>query len=414
MKKLLYIASLFSLVFTACDPMEDVYEEVDKANADKLEEERFFSDKTLIENGYELTDADYALSSDEGVQNYKNFSKYAPVADFLPEILDNMKLYGEAGVEYTVKYKFYRGSLSYIYDYLDYLEELAEMDSYTLTTADYDSMGTGDDEPGKYNNFSSSTPAEDYLPNFLLGKFPDAETGDELAVTYKYYDGGVSEITEFWAFDGSVWSESDKQAPEVPSDVTVYELTSSDYDSMGEESGQPGRYNNFSDSTPAENYLSTFLGQKFPYALDGAKYATIYKHYAGGGVTETRMKEYTLTDGEWVEYQSTIDATSLVAYKNRAWVFVPPIKMIESDKTATITYTLTDADYELVGNGRYSNFDIREGKDEESIEVRIEKITKILKANFEVAVGDVFAVTYDYYDGSNGSATITLEAVEDL
>lgn len=403
------MASFLALFFTACDPMEDVNEEVDKANADELADQKFFSDKTLIEDGYQLTDADYALSSEDGVKNYKNFSKYAPVADFLPEILTNKKLYGEAGIEYMVMYNFYRGSLSYLGDYLDYLEELAEIDSYTLSTADYDSMGTGDDEPGKYNNFSGSTPPEDYLPNFLLAKYPDATDGDELAVTYKYYDGGVSDITEFWAFDGSVWAESDKAAPEVPSDVTVYELESADYDAMG----APGKYNNFSSSDAPENYLPNFLGEKFPYALDGAKIAPIYKYYAGGGVTETRMKEYAFTNGEWMEYQSTIDATSLVAFKDKVWVFVPPIKLIKSEKAATKTHVLSDADYALVGNGNYKNFDIRDGKGEADEAVIIAKLTKILKANYELVVGDVFDVTYDYYDGSNGSATMTLEAVED-
>ncbi|MBI9056900.1 MAG: hypothetical protein JEZ01_03910 [Labilibaculum sp.] len=407
MKKILYMASIFALLFTSCDPMEDVYDEVDKANADELADQKFFSDKTLITNGYELTEADFALSSNEDVAKYKNFSKYATAADNLADILTNKKLYGEAGIEYTVIYNFYRGSLSYLGDYLDFLEELAAIDSYTLSTADYDSMGTGNDEPGKYNNFSGSTPAEDYLPNFLLGKYPDAVDGDELAITYKFYDGSVSEITEFWAFDGSVWAESSKSAPEVPSDVEIYELVSADYDSMG----APGKYNNFSSSDAPESYLPNFLGQKFPYALEGDKIAPIYKYYDGG--VESRMKEYTLTDGVWVEYSSTIDASALVAFKDKAWVFVPPIKFIKSEKAATEQYTLVDADYALVGNGNYKNFDVRDGKGEADEAVVIAKLTMILKANFELVVGNVYEVTYDIYDGANGTATMKLEAVED-
>jgi hypothetical protein len=57
----------------------------------------------------------------------------------------------------------------------------------------------------------------------------------------------------------------------------------------------------------------------------------------------------------------------------------------------------------LVGNGNYNNFDVRAGKDEETIEARLVKLNTILKANFpSSAQGQKFSVTYAVYDGANG------------
>jgi hypothetical protein len=79
-----------------------------------------------------------------------------------------------------------------------------------------------------------------------------------------------------------------------------------------------------------------------------------------------------------------------------------------------IDYTLTNDDYTLVGNGNYNNFDIRVGKDEEDIAVRVEKIATILGENFpNQPVGQRYEVTYAFYNGSSGTDTIMLENTGD-
>ena len=125
---------------------------------------------------------------------------------------------------------------------LDYLDYLTNADSYELSTADYDSMGESSGQPGKYNNFDSGTPPEDYLPDFMATKYPNAENGDLVLVTYKFYSGAVSNVSEYYGFDGSAWAAVEVDLPEG---VSLYELTTDDYDSMGEEYGQPGRYKQF-------------------------------------------------------------------------------------------------------------------------------------------------------------------------
>lgn len=52
----------------------------------------------------------------------------------------------------------------------------------------------------------------------------------------------------------------------------VYYLSSADFDSMGEGSGQPGQYDNFGSSISPDDYLPTFLGLTFPYAKKRTSY----------------------------------------------------------------------------------------------------------------------------------------------
>lgn len=58
---------------------------------------------------------------------------------------------------------------------------------FVLTPADYTVMG----DPGKNFNFSSSIPAEEYLPNYLAKKVDYPLNGDEKVVIYKYYNGSA-------------------------------------------------------------------------------------------------------------------------------------------------------------------------------------------------------------------------------
>ncbi len=424
MKKLLYIASLLLLVFTACDPMEDTYKEIDEANAEKIATEKYFSVRTLLDENYTLVDADYALSSNEGIKKYKNFSSRATAKDNLAQILEAKMVYGKMAVDYKVTYKYYRGSLGYVRDYLNFLEDVAQLTSYELTKEDYNSMGEEKGQPGKYDNFSKNVPAADYLPGFLKTKFPDAKADDIVVVTYKFYDGGVKDITETWQFDGTVWAEAPDagpKAPELPADVKIYEMVKADYDSMGTGKDEPGKYNNFSKSIPAAKYLPTFLKIKFPYAKEGAKYLVVYDFYGKKKKDDKKKStfkqaaEYTLTDGVWTPYSKVIMQTSVMNYKvkEKMWTYVIPIKFEYSEEKATEEITLKDTDYTLTGDGKYKNFDIRNMDDAQQKALFIEKLTKILKVNYadKVKVGTVFKVTFKTFDGSKGTKSVILKAV---
>lgn len=64
-------------------------------------------------------------------------------------------------------------------------------DVVLVTPADYDAMGN----PGSHDNFSESDPAENYVPQLLEQKKPYAQTGDAVAVIYKYYANKVTSVT---------------------------------------------------------------------------------------------------------------------------------------------------------------------------------------------------------------------------
>ncbi len=77
------------------------------------------------------------------------------------------------------------------------------MGVYNLQRDDYTSMGSG---PGKYGNFSSSVVPENYLPIFLMNKYPYAQEGDMMVMVYKYYSGGTKTIASEYTYKEGAWS----------------------------------------------------------------------------------------------------------------------------------------------------------------------------------------------------------------
>jgi len=380
------------ILFSGCEPNKDILDELEKTikeeNADFLK----YQDKIPSVAEYTLTEEDYALSDNYSVKTYMNFSDYDPVADNLPYILDEKFFSLAAGTEMVVSYNFYRGSS-------DNAKYVDDPDEYELVPADYDAMGEESGEPGKYDNFSSSTLPVAFIPDWLLTKYPAAVDGDNVKILYQYYAGTTTTEYDFFYFLDTVWYM-------VPNS---YELESGDYDSMG----PPGNYNNFDSSMPPNDYVPTFLKLKFPYAKADDNKVVVYRFYEGGGVTVTEAREYIFDGMVWKEYQSTIVASSIFKFTEDGWLFVPPIKFIKSVKAPTIMYTMVDDDYAMIGEGNYDNFDFRPGKIHETEAARIASITIILKARFNIVVGDVFEVTYDYYDGESGTESIVLEAISD-
>ncbi|RZN84726.1 MAG: hypothetical protein EVB11_01345 [Winogradskyella sp.] len=126
---------------------------------------------------------------------------------------------------------------------------------------------------------------------------------------------------EYFVFDGGSWEAAEG----------VYYLSDADYDSMGEESGQPGRFNNFSDSVLPENYVPQFLGLTYPFAQEGDELFIIYKYFSGG--VSRRGDFYTFTNGEWLPFQASLQ----FGFNDGVWV-----------PDNTIRHELVTSDYELV------------------------------------------------------------------
>jgi hypothetical protein len=138
--------------------------------------------------------------------------------------------------------------------------------------------------------------------------------------------GATSTKADYYKYNGSSWDLVDD----------VYYLTAEDYDSMGTTSGQPGRYNNFSASTLASNYLPQFLSIKYPFAQEEDALFITYKYFGGSGVgTIIKGNLYTYSNGSWSPNISSLQ----FGFENGEWV-----------PDNTIKRTLSNADYEYIGN----------------------------------------------------------------
>ena len=229
-----------------------------------------------------------------------------------------------------------------------------------------------------------------------------------------------------YEYGGGMWKKS----------TGVYNVTVPDYDAMG----APGKYNNFDASTPPSDYIPTLLKTLFPLAGEETEKVVIYRYYTGitGIWTITLADKYVMTNGEWMSTYNYIDnRTSQFLYSNGTWVFDP-----------TVIFTMKSEDYQMVvdwveanvdasyidsygtqefytGAGSYySNYDKRPGKWDEAVFASAEEAiawgignallpTKFPNAVAQVSGIDVFyVVTYAFYDGSNGTGTVTFQCTK--
>ena len=170
-------------------------------------------------------------------------------------------------------------------------------------------------------------------------------------------------------------------------------LTDDEYTAMGE------GYSNFSSEDEAIAKVSVFLVEKFKYSgkMAGDIEAIMYKLYTGGSV-KSFLANFIYDGASWAEYNNVMNETIKFGHDGATWV-----------PDNTIKYTLTGADYTLVGNGNYGNFDVRNGKDEAEESVRLDKVNTILLNNFPNDLeGQKYIVTYNIYNGAAGVQSLSV------
>jgi len=196
-------------------------------------------------------------------------------------------------------------------------------DVYYLSDSDYDSMGTSSGQPGRYNNFSSSTAPEGYIPSFLDFKFPYAQEEDALIVMYKYYSGSTNVLGNLYTVTSGYWIGNNPSlqfghdgTTWVPDNTIKYVLLGSDYsligDALVDEYPGPGasasNYGNFDRREGNANYWSNdmlvegfniLLDDMDPGAAEGQKYNMTFNVYTGAnGIQNLTVIK---TGGEWFE-----------------------------------------------------------------------------------------------------------------
>ncbi|MFO7999898.1 MAG: DUF5017 domain-containing protein [Marinilabilia sp.] len=181
MKKLLYFLVSALIVAWGCEPMEDVYNDLDEAEGDfsksielTLEEGDY---STISGIASKLGDEDAAAFIDDNLA----FSEDAKAADFIPDFLSEEYIALKKGSRANVTF-------NYLMDYPEYVNnyqpgEESDLISYQLTGDDYDLVG-GD--VADYEMFFESDPPQDGLPQILDNNFPDAEEGDKVLALFDY------------------------------------------------------------------------------------------------------------------------------------------------------------------------------------------------------------------------------------
>jgi hypothetical protein len=194
----------------------------------------------------------------------------------------------------------------------------------------------------------------------------------------------------------------------------VYYLSSADFDSMGEESGQPGRYNNFGSSVPPDDYLPTFLSLTEPWAYgqEEDEVIMVYDYFSSSSGAQIRGNRYTVIDGMWVGHQSTIDTFLKFGHDGNTWV-----------PDNTIRYNLTSADIAFISNafitiypgpadnvGFFGSFDRRSSSSNYwSDEMLLEAFNALLEnGNFVTAEEQKYVLTYVIYNGATTDETMSV------
>lgn len=209
--------------------------------------------------------------------------------------------------------------------------------------------------------------------------------------------GDTNSKGEYFMYSGGTWEAVEG----------VYYLSSDDFDSMGEGSGQPGQYNNFGSSIPPDNYLPTFLELTFPYAQEEDELLVIYDYYSSSSGAQIRGNSYTYMNGVWSGHESVISTTLQFGFEDGVWVPDNTIRytMGPDDYAAIVAALSSDYPEATTSMDNYGNMDRRSGNPAEwTNPMVLEAINIVLDALDPSAEEEQkYIVTIDIYNGSNGT-----------
>jgi hypothetical protein len=185
----------------------------------------------------------------------------------------------------------------------------------------------------------------------------------QTALTYEFYTFSLENDTMRFAFN-SEW-------------IAPQSFTNADYTAMGQ------RFPNFSDAETAFYNIGIYLKTLYPFATPETFLPVEFEQFRVGKVNVNFQY-----DGvNWMAIPEVIEAIAQFSHDGTTWEF-----------DNTIKYTLTAGDYTLVENGAFQNFDVREGRSEFELSVRLDKINQILLNNFpQYGVGQKFSVSYNVW-----------------
>ena len=175
--------SLLGAMAAGCQPMEDIYDEIDA-------EENVI---TKSEDEYVLTKADYesiskaagkaATNDDEkylasSVAKKQALNEFASAEKYVPALLGKMYSTWGKGSTVGVTYNYYQKNEGVV-------KYLQDIENAYLKDGDYDAVWAEDGIKGVYFLSPKHAPAK-VLPAILANKYPEANKFDKALVEYKY------------------------------------------------------------------------------------------------------------------------------------------------------------------------------------------------------------------------------------
>ncbi|MBT1686421.1 hypothetical protein [Dawidia soli] len=364
-----YMAGIASLlVVFACDPYEDIYDELD-ARGENYD--------------YTLVDADYnAVAKVDGgadIAKNKNFTSVGQAKEFIPHMLAAKYPKLQKGSKVQVTYKLYSPI------------RVDSIRPYTLTEADYNAIT----EPTlTLQNQSDVFKAATYV-------WPAVENFDLLNLKYSFpvkaangdpaQKDSVSKVLRY----NDAW-------------LLPYVITRADYRFMGQS------FDNFDNRTTAIDRIAILFNQRFLFAnKDEVRFAAYAFTYTVGGarVTVDEIVMLTYTGTQWAAQQDVMPATLSFEYDGATWI-----------PDNTIAYRLAAADYKAIAANKglgnsdadnansFGNFDRRSSSanywDDTEITAGLDFLLQSLFPN--AAEGQKYAVTFAVYTGSAGFETVVM------
>ena len=322
MKKYIIFTFILGLLFTACNPNKDIYDDI-KNNEEPYSETGL--EYTLKSNDYvfakSIAEADALNETDSlwaaYIDQYTSFNETFSAYKYIPDILTNQFPALNEGSNIVVNFNQYIGQM------------YGDIKSAELVDADYIDIGGTIADTLCFTDIAEL----DSLPGYLLTKFPDAEANNYAEVFFRYPDVSVT-AGRFYKFNGYLWTLVENSRV----------LVSDDYSAMG----APGAYDNFSEDDMPGNYLPQFLNIEYPYAQAGEEMLILCHLYQYESNVYAVSCDY---DGSvWSVNFPGEKMSSQFKHDGEKWYFDP-----------TVIFTLSSSDYQLIVDYVTGNPDIPNG-----------------------------------------------------
>ncbi len=359
MKKVIYCLAIMGVVLTGCNPVEDIYDDIDAV-----------VDPIVGDAAFTLSDEDY----DDLDLGFGNFGSIDDAKSMLPAFLSDKYPVWGTGSSATITFK--------IWSPVDTFSE----NIYELSDGDHNAI-TG----GSFGNFSSGGDIYDYVE----ATYPTPEEGDFVSLRYRYWAGSESTLTDGFYYEDGDWNK-------------VKGFTEDEYNAMGE--GFP----NFSSHDEAEAKMPIALVDvyKFSPREPGDVVQAMYELYKGGGVTKSYTKNFIFDGMAFAVYTNVAEETVQFGHDGNTWV-----------PDNTVRYTFTGGDIAFISNalidvypgpadnfGFFGTFDRRDSSGNYWSDAMLLEAFNVLLENgsFVTAEEQKYVLTYPIYNGTTTTETMSL------